>query len=38
MICMANNPEVSNLQMNVSLSDAYLLLDVATPPAPPPNQ
>ena len=36
MICMANTPE--NLQMNVSLSDAYLLLDVATPPAPPPNQ
>ena len=33
---MANIPE--NLQMNVSLSDAYLLLDVATPPTPPPNQ
>ena len=35
MICMANTPE--NLQMNVSLSDAYLLLDVATPPTPPPS-
>ena len=33
---MANTPE--NLQMNVTLSDAYLLLDVATPPTPPPNQ
>ena len=35
MICMANTPE--NLQMNVSLSDAYLLLDVTTPPTPPPT-
>ena len=33
---MANTP--ANLQMNVSLSDAYLLLDVATPPSPPPNE
>ena len=38
MICMANTPDLSNLQMNVSLSGAYLLLDVATPPTPPPNQ
>ena len=35
MIYLASTPE--NLQMNVSLSDACLLLDVATPPTPPPT-
>lgn len=38
MICLANAKHLQNLDMNVTLSDAYLLLDVATPPAPPPNQ
>ena len=38
MICLANAKDLNNLDMNVTLSDAYLLLDVATPPTPPPNQ
>ena len=38
MICLANAKDLNNLDMNVTLSDAYLLLDVATPPTPPPTQ
>ena len=37
MICMANNTCKPSDEC-VTLSDAYLLLDVATPPTPPPNQ